>query len=369
MNGSKIDNLRDATNLVLDMLTPQDYIAIVSFNSRNEVIFSGQISNSAVRADLHSRISRLKADGGTNMAPAMEAGLVELRKQMPLPSSGAPSGMVNRLVLLTDGITEKEKRCLEQADNAARLGVPITALGIGKDWNDKLMEEIGRRTAGDADYISSPEQIRSHFQRAVQQMQAVALQRLSLGVRPALGIEVRSLYRVHPLISRLAPEQTAGDLRVALGELERGHGQTLLLEFVVPSRPAGTYRIAQLEAEYDVPQNGLSGQRANLDLVLSYSHDPAVISAPDPRVMNLVEKVSAFKLQTRALQDLEAGNIPGATQKLKGALTHLLNQGDTELARVVEEELTNLEKGRVMSPEGRKTIRFESGKTVRLGQS
>ncbi|HEX8600778.1 MAG TPA: VWA domain-containing protein [Chloroflexia bacterium] len=369
MNGSKMDNLRDATNLVLDMLTPQDYIAIVAFNSRNEVIFSGQISNSAVRADLHSRISRLKADGGTNMAPAMEAGLVELRKQMPLPSSGTPSAMVNRLVLLTDGITEKEKRCLEQADNAARLGVPITALGIGKDWNDKLMEEIGRRTAGDADYISSPERIRSHFQRAVQQMQAVALQRLSMAIKPALGIEVRSIFRVHPLISRLAPEQTAGDLRVPLGELERGHGQTLLVEFVVPSRPAGTYRIAQLEAEYDVPQNGLSSQRANLDLVLSYSHDPAVISSPDPRVMNLVEKVSAFKLQTRALQDLEAGNIPAATQKLKGALTHLLNQGDTELARVVEEELTNLEKGRVMSPEGRKTIRFESGKTVRLGQS
>jgi Ca-activated chloride channel family protein len=85
--------------------------------------------------------------------------------------------------------------------------------------------------------------------------------------------------------------------------------------------------------------------------------------------MNLVEKVSAFKLQTRALQDLEAGNIPAATQKLKGALTHLLNQGDTELAGVVQQELANLEKGRVMSPEGRKTIRFESGKTVRLGQS
>ena len=188
-----------------------------------------------------------------------------------------------------------------------------------------------------------------------------------MAIKPAMGIEVRSLFRVHPLISRLTPEQTAGDLRVPLGELERGHGQTLLVEFVVPSRPAGTYRIAQLEAEYDVPQNGLSSQRANLDLVLSYSHDPAVISSPDPRVMNLVEKVSAFKLQTRALQDLEAGNIPAATQKLKGALTHLLNQGDTELAGVVQQELTNLEKGRVMSPEGRKTIRFESGKTVRLG--
>jgi Ca-activated chloride channel homolog len=84
--------------------------------------------------------------------------------------------------------------------------------------------------------------------------------------------------------------------------------------------------------------------------------------------MNLVEKVSAFKLQTRALDDLERGNVQAATQKLRGALTHLLNQGDTELAATVETEIANLEKGRMMTSEGRKTIRFESGKTVRLSQ-
>jgi Ca-activated chloride channel family protein len=74
-------------------------------------------------------------------------------------------------------------------------------------------------------------------------------------------------------------------------------------------------------------------------------------------------------LQTRALEDLEKGNVQSATQKLRGALTHLLNQGDTELAATVQSELNNLEKGRMMTPEGRKTIRFESGKTVRLNKS
>src|SRR5439155_13743629 len=297
-------------------------------------------------------------------APAMEAGVIELRKQMGQAHAGA---QVNRLVLLTDGITEKEKRCLEQAEQAAGLGVPITALGIGTDWNDKLMQAIGSRSGGDADYIDSPESIRAHFARAVQQMQAVVLRNAGMQVRPALGISVRTIYRVHPLISRLdftpAADRAAG---VILGDLERDHGQTVLVEFVVPSRPPGAYRIAQIEVEYDVPRTALLRQSLGLDVLLSYSHDPATISPPDPRVMNIVEKVSAFKLQTRALEDLEAGNIPAATQKLQGALTHLLNQGDTQLAAIVQKEIANLEKGLVMSPEGRKTIRFESGKTVRL---
>lgn len=368
MKGAKIDNLRDATLLVLDMLQPQDFISVVFFSSRAEVAFpSQQIRDEARRSELKSLVSRLRADGGTNMAAAMEAGLTELRKQM---NTGSSTGYVNRLVLLTDGITEKEKRCLEQADHAAQSNVPITALGIGEDWNDKLMQAIGTRSSGDSDYIASPESIRSHFARAVQQMQAVVLQRGVVAVRPALGIDVRSIYRVVPLISRLEPATTADRAAtVLLGDVDRDTGQTLLVELVVPSRPPGAYRIAQINVEYDVPQSGLTGQQMGLDLLLHYSHDPSAIPAPDPRVMNIVEKVSAFKLQTRALADLEAGNVPAATQKLQGALTHLLNQGDHELARIVQNELSNLEKGRTISPEGRKTIRFESGKTVRLKKS
>jgi Ca-activated chloride channel family protein len=302
------------------------------------------------------------------MAPAMEAGIIELRKQMGQIGSGQ-GAQVNRLVLLTDGITEKEKRCLEQADQAARVGIPVTALGIGNDWNDKLMQQIGSRSNGDSDYIAAPEEIRSHFAHAVQQMQSVVVQRANLRVRPALGIEVRSIYRVVPLIGRLDPARGSDrSAAVHLGDLDRDNGQTLLVELVVPSRPPGAYRIAQVEVEYDMAQSGLSGQRVGMDVLINYTHDPNAVPMPDPRVMNIVEKVSAFKLQTRALEDLEAGNIPAATKKLQGALTHLLNQGDNELAAIVQKELSNLEKGQAMTPEGRKTIRFESGKTVRLSK-
>jgi Ca-activated chloride channel family protein len=365
MQGKKIEALRAATQEVLDLLGPQDTFSVIAFNNRMRVLVPAQPVSPERKTALQAEIRRMDADGGTNMAPAMEAGIVELRKQMP--TEGGGNGQVNRLVLLTDGITEREKRCLRQAEAAAGLGIPIVALGIGRDWNDKLMQAIADRTGGTADYVQDPDEIGRYFQRTVQQMQAVALQRAGLRVRVVAGVTLRTVFRVFPLIGRLGGAQ-AGErvVETALGEIERGGGQTLLLELIVPPRPPGSYRVAQVEIGYEVPGSGQTTQTAATEVLLRYTSDASQVSPPDPRVMNLVEKVTAFKLQTRALEDLDAGNIEGATGKLQSAVTHLLSQGDLDLANTVQHEIENLQKARAMSPEGRKTIRFSSGKTVRL---
>jgi Ca-activated chloride channel family protein len=82
--------------------------------------------------------------------------------------------------------------------------------------------------------------------------------------------------------------------------------------------------------------------------------------------MNIAERVTAFKLQTRALQDAQAGDNAAATQKLRSAATILLNQGEQDLARTLRLEADNLQRSGEMSSEGSKTIRFKGGKTQRL---
>jgi Ca-activated chloride channel family protein len=60
--------------------------------------------------------------------------------------------------------------------------------------------------------------------------------------------------------------------------------------------------------------------------------------------------------------------MAGATQKLRAAATILLSQGDTELAKTARLEADKLEQQGQMTNEGKKTIRFGSGKTVKLNQ-
>ncbi|MGB9740005.1 MAG: VWA domain-containing protein [Chloroflexus aggregans] len=356
MKGEKIERLRQAVVKAIELLDQQDSIAIVIFDHRTEVLVPAQpVRNRAMILDL---VHRIHDAGGTRIAPAVEKGLQELQKMPP---------GVRRLILLTDGQTEHEKECLLRADDAGRLGVPITALGIGKDWNEDLLIEMANRSKGVADYIAQPSEIVNYFQHTVQRAQQTVIQNSVLTLRLVQGVTPRAVWQVTPLIDNLGYQPISDRaVSVKLGELESSQLRILLIELLIDPRPLGTYRIGQAELSYDVPALQLVGEKAKLDIMLTFTNDPAQLQQLNPTVMNIVEKVSAFKLQTRALQDLAAGDVSGATQKLKSAVTRLLNQGEVELAATMQQEIANLEQHGQMSSEGQKTIKFQGRKTVRL---
>jgi len=79
---------------------------------------------------------------------------------------------------------------------------------------------------------------------------------------------------------------------------------------------------------------------------------------PNPVVMNTVERVTAYALQTRALEDLAGGNVVAATQKLRAAATRLLTVGETVLAEAVQAEAARLANSGEVSAESAKEIRY-----------
>lgn len=357
MKGEKIERVRQATAMAIGMLDTQDIASVVIFDHRTEILIpAGAVQN---RRELQDRIGRIRDAGGTKIAPALEKGLREIEKDR--------SGAIRRLVLLTDGQTENEDECLRRAEDASRMGVPITALGVGKDWNEDLLIEMANRSGGTADYIARPDEITEYFQNTVQRAQNTAIQNSAVNLRLVQGVTPRAVWQVTPLINNLGYRPISDrDVSVSLGELETGQGRTLLIEILVDPRPIGTYRVGQVEVVYDVPTLNIVGEKTKIDVMLTFTGDQAQLGQVNPGVMNIVEKVSAFKLQTRALQDLQSGDVAGATQKLKSAVTRLLSQGELDLAETMQKEIANLEQGGQLSSEGQKTIKFQGRKTVRL---
>jgi Ca-activated chloride channel family protein len=360
MQGKKIRNLREAAKLVVDRLGPQDTISIVAFSDKKYLIAESQPLTD--KEDLKKKIDRIRDGGGTAISGGMGQGLAELDKAM------APD-RISRMLLLTDGQTfGDEKQCKKLGQQAGNQGIVVNALGLGDDWNEELLDEIAAASGGVADFIDSPDKIVSFFDRAVQSMQDTVIQNAQMILRLANGVTPRQVWQVLPMISNLGYRPLSDrDVQVALGELEKGQPRSLLVELLVGSRPAGTYRIAQAEINYDVPGLKLVGEKVKTDILLDLTADAAQAKQYDSEVMNIVEKVTAFKLQTRALEEAKMGNAAGASQALRAAATRLLEMGEQDLAQSAMEEADNLDKSGQMSSYGTKKLRYQTRKlTQRL---
>ena len=360
MQGKKIQNLREAAKLVVDRLGPQDTISIVAFSDRKYLIAGSQLVTD--KGALKKKIDRIRDGGGTAISGGMNQGLTELGK-------AASPDRISRMLLLTDGQTfGDEKKCKKLAKKAGDQGILVNALGLGDDWNEDLLDNIAAASGGVADFVDSPNKIVAFFDQAVQSMQDSVVQNAQMVLRLASGVTPRQVWQVLPMISNLGYRPLSDrDVQVTLGEMEKGQPRSLLVELLIGPRPAGTYRVAQAEIIYDVPGLNLSGEKVRSDILLSFTTNAAEAKHYEPEVMNIVEKVTAFKLQTRALEEAKMGNIDGASQKLRAAATRLLEIGEEDLAQSALEEAENLETSGQMSSHGTKKLRYETRKlTQRL---
>ena len=352
MDGPKMENLKQAVVEVIETLRPDDMVTVTVFDETAEVIVPAQPA--ADKAALNNQVEAMRVQGGTAMSTGLEAGAAEIRRQLTPDRS-------SYLLLLTDGQTwGDEDRCREIARELGQAGVRITALGLGDEWNERLLDDLAALTGGTSDYIADPQDIGRYFQGAAQAAQQTLVRNGRLLIRLAEGVTPRAVYRVKPMIANLGYKPIgAGEINIDLGDVQGDTGASILIELMQPARQAGQYRVAQADLTYDVPQEQRLDQRVRADVSLDVTADASAV-AVDPATMNLVERVTAFKLQTRALSEAEAGNTAGATQKLRSAATRLLDLGELELADTMQRAADAVEQGQAPSAADQKELTYKT---------
>jgi Ca-activated chloride channel family protein len=267
-------------------------------------------------------------------------------------------------LLLTDGQTwDDEDACLKLAEEAGKAGIAVTSAGIGEQWNEQLLLRIAERSHGNSHWIQNPISILDAFRQEVEGMQSVAAVNVKVTARMSPGVKPVRVYTTVPMIAEVtAKSVTSGAITTDLGSLDGKKGQALLLEFSLSPQKPGVFRLGQAEVTYDVPAKGAKGLSVRSELVVALTADVQAAAKVNAEVMNLVEKVSAFKLQTRALTEAGAGNIAAATRKLQAATTVLLNLGEDELAAAAEQEILGLKKTGTLSAAGTKKLEYGTRK-------
>ncbi|HEY7356862.1 MAG TPA: VWA domain-containing protein [Ktedonobacterales bacterium] len=352
MSGKKIEAVRTAVSLLVNQMQPEDIVSVVSFSGNGKVIVSAQPANN--KRAIQNLVVGLRAGGGTQMARGMALGLEELQK------FHSPN-VVTRMVLLTDGQTSNKNKCLELADNARILAIPVHPMGVGSEWNEKLLDEVGARSRGQpAEFIRQPADAVAVFQQQFQSAAAVAVRNATLTLDLPVGVSPRRVMKTLPLISDLG-QSGLSDRRVLvpLGDIERGVSQAVLVELMVLAERPGGFRLARAEVAYDVPNRGFFNETVAADVIVEYVADAAQAQEVNAEVMNIAEKASAHRLVTRALDEYrETGKV--TTRLAPNVLANL--DPETQAA------LSQLAEGQASGATAETMVKEISQKTRRLTQ-
>jgi Ca-activated chloride channel family protein len=80
--------------------------------------------------------------------------------------------------------------------------------------------------------------------------------------------------------------------------------------------------------------------------------------APPPTIVQAMSRLTLYRMQERARKDVGDGRIPEATRRLQNIATHLLAQGNRELARTVLAEANYLQQHQTFSEDGEKNLKY-----------
>ena len=154
MDGTSMKQAKSALHYGLTQLRPQDSFNIIRFSDDVDSLFRQAKSASRHNLDTASDyVNWLHADGGTEMAPALE---------MALQAEHVTEG-IRQVVFLTDGSVGNEDELfsiIEQDLGASRL----FTVGIGSAPNSHFMNRAALFGRGSHSYIGSEDEVRQKMQ-------------------------------------------------------------------------------------------------------------------------------------------------------------------------------------------------------------
>ena len=347
MQGERLERVKAAAALLVEKLSADDVLTVIAFSDRAEVALpASHVHNKEV---VLSRLRGIVPFGGTEIFQGLNAAMREMRK-------ADLDKHLNHIILLTDGQTYgDENACLQLAQQAAAARVSISGFGLGAEWNDQFLDRLVAPSGGQSVYVESPAQILHFLQQHIHSLGAVYAQNLRLLTRemPA-GVRLQYGLKFKPFAQPLQ-DNPQGD--VNLGTVETRAPLVFVLELSIEPLAVGDTLDIPLTFYADIPAEMVTNHISIHPLSLRILPDPPPISPP-PALVEAVRVLNLYRLNEKAWQEIEAGQMESATTRMQRLTTRLLESGYTQLAEQAQIETERLSSLGTLSLDGRKRLRF-----------
>jgi Ca-activated chloride channel family protein len=113
----------------------------------------------------------------------------------------------------------------------------------------------------------------------------------------------------------------------------------------------------QLELEADI-QSLNKVERLRRDVSIAFTQEEISPEAVQPAILSALSKITVYRMQERAWDTLDDGNVEEASRQLEMIATRLFDLGESRLARAAMLEAGRIAKGGAPTEKGRKELKY-----------
>ena len=340
MKGDRLEYVKSALELLINKLSSEDIISIISFSDRAEVVVPSQPA--ADKKSLLFKIRGIYTTGGTEIFQGLNAGMKELR-QVNLTQYN------NHLILLTDGHTYGDTdQCLSLAQQAAKLGIGFSAFGLGSEWNDQFLDQLVSPSGGQSQYIENPAQILDYLQQRINGLGTIYAHDLRLSMEFPKSVMPKFGFKLSPFAQPI--DLDTDELK--LGTIEGRRALSFLLELSIEPQKMETRLTIPFNFSTSQPQQSFK-HRHQITVLENVTPQP-----PSTEIVKAVRLLNMYRMNEKVLDEVDAGQLESATKRMQHLTSRLLEAGQTRLAQQAHLEGERLATMGSLSSEGRKKLKF-----------
>jgi Ca-activated chloride channel homolog len=327
MGGDKIEYARQAACYAVNQLLPSDYIAVTIYDDVVETIVPSTLAQ-----DKHYITYQLQTVHPRNMTN-LHGGWEEGGKQI---SKHFDSQRLNRVILLSDGLanvgkTNPEEIGLDVA-KLAQEGISTTTMGVGKDYNEDLLELMATKGDGNYYYIDTPEQLPDIFAGEMQGIMA------TIGRNVTLRIDLKSDVELVDIFNDL---EITPQAEYKLPNLVMGNTFAVVMRLRI-SPQTEAKELCKFRLSWDHPELE-ERQKLWTALTLPAVSDAQLVEFPlDEEVQRQVILMLAARAKKQAIAQVDLGNYEEACQILERTHDQVLSAPSSPLVEQEAQALLDL---------------------------
>ena len=265
----KIEYLRRAAKLAVDRLGNRDTLSIVEYDDSITLMWPARrVGNTS---EVKAMIDRLEPRGSTNLTGGMMRGVDEAKDALDGPARA--DGTITRVILMSDGLANvgvtNPQEIAGLVRGAKHDGIRISAMGLGRDYDEDLMQSVAENGGGRYYYIERPTQMARVFQEELG----------SLFETCARDIEIRfSGTAVIRKAEVVGYDDAVGtrETKRGLEDVFEGEKRSVLVRLEVATPASGRIDLGQITVNYKTAKN--EAKSFNQALAVDVTNDKAAVA-------------------------------------------------------------------------------------------